>query len=233
MQAKGADMAQSQNQRLRRMAEKAARRKVVVAERRRAEAAAAAVSERLRIMDAAKAPDFACFETESLVDVGMGWVVAARYLPSGLVAASFFLVDALFLGVKDAFFVVSSRHKFEEQMRTQGYEHPLKSMDPPVARKLLRDAAAYGASNGVPPHEDFAEAELIFGDVPMAKQTFTFGKDGKPLYIAGPNDIRALMRRMMIQIANETSPEDFDATVEADSTIVPSAGPAEAVPNNG
>jgi hypothetical protein len=233
MQVKGADMAQSQNQRLRRMAEKAARRKVIVAEKRRAEAAAAAVSERLQILDAAKAPDFACFSTETLFDVGMGWVVAARYLPSGLVAASFFLVDAWFLGVRDAFFAVSSQHKFEEQMRTQGYEHPLKPMDPPVARKLLRDAAAYAASNGVPPNEDFAEAELIFGDVPMAEQTFTFGMEDKPLYIAGPNDTAALMRRMMIQIAKETSPEDFDATVEVDSTIVPSAGPAAAVPNNG
>ena len=119
-------MAQSQNQRLRRLAEKAARRKAVVAQKRRAEAAAAVASESLQILDAAKAPNFACFATEALFDLGMGWVVAARYLPSGSVAASFFLVDAWFLGVKDAFFVVSSRHKFEEQLRAQGYEHPLK-----------------------------------------------------------------------------------------------------------
>ena len=224
-------MAQSQNQRSRRMAEKAARRKAVVAQKRRAEAAAAAVSESLQILDAAKAPNFACFATEALFDVGMGWVVAARYLPSGSVAASFFLVDAWFLGVKDAFFVVSSRRKFEEQMRAQGYEHPLKPMDPPVARQLLRDAAAYAASNGVPPNEDFAEAELIFGDVPMAEQTFMFGKDGEPVYMPGPDDTPALMRRMMIQIAKEMSREDFDATVEAASTMDPSAGLATAVPN--
>jgi hypothetical protein len=226
-------MAQSQNQRLRRMAEKAARRKAVVAQKRRAEAAAAAVSESLQILDAAKAPNFACFATEALFDVGMGWVVAARYLPSGSVAASFFLVDAWFLGVKDAFFVVSSRHKFEEQIRAHGYEHPLKPMDPPVARQLLRDAAAYAASNGVPPNEDFAEAELIFGDVPMAEQTFMFGKDGEPVYMPGPDDTPALMRRMMIQIAKEMSREDFDATAEAGSTIDPSAGLATAAPNDG
>ena len=202
-------MAQSQNQRLRRMAEKAARRKAVVAQKRRAEAAAAAVSESLQILDAAKAPNFACFATEALFDIGMGWVIAARYLPSGSVAASFFLVDAWFLEVKDAFFVVSSRHKFEEQRRAHGYEHPLKPMDPPVARQLLRDAAAYAASNGVPPNEDFAEAELIFGDVPMAEQTFTFGKDGEPVYMPGPHDTPALIGRMMIQIAKEMSSGRF------------------------
>ena len=79
-------MARSQNQRLRRMAEKAARRKEVVAQKRRAEAAAAAVSESLQILDAAKAPNFACFATEALFDVGMGWVVAARYLPTRMLA---------------------------------------------------------------------------------------------------------------------------------------------------
>jgi hypothetical protein len=231
MQAKGADMAQSQNQRLRRLAEKAARRKVVVAEKRRAEAAAAAVSERLRIMDAAKAPDFTCFATEALFDVGMGWVVAARYLPSGSVAASFFLVDAWFLGVKDAFFAVLSPQKFEEQIEVQEYQ--LALMDPPVARKLLRNAAAYAASLGVPPNEDYAEAELIFGDVPLAEEAFTFGKDGKPLYVSGPNDTPALMRRMMTKFAKEMSPEDFDTGLEAGSTTGSSAGLATAVPNNG
>ena len=53
-------MAQSQSQRLRRMAEKAARRKVVVAEKRKAEAPLAGVR---AIIDAAKATDFACLAT--------------------------------------------------------------------------------------------------------------------------------------------------------------------------
>ena len=110
-------MAQSQNQRLRRLAEKAARRKAVVAEKRKAEAPVAGGNQRRQILEAAKAPVFACFATEALFDVGMGWVVAARHLPSGSVGASFFLVDAWYLGIKDAFFTVLSRWKFEEQLK--------------------------------------------------------------------------------------------------------------------
>ena len=209
-------MAQSQNQRLRRLAEKAARRKAVVAEKRKAGAPMVGGNEKRQIMDAAKAPVFTCFATEALFDVGMGWVVAARDLPSGSMGASFFLVDAWYLGIKDAFFTVLSRSKFEEQLKIQGGEHPLAPMDPPVARKLLNDAAAYGASNGVDPNEDFADAELIFGDVPMADRTFTFGKDSKPLYMPGPNGTPTLMRQMMYRLAEELSPKDFDSTIEAD-----------------
>jgi hypothetical protein len=213
---KGAHMAQSQNQRLRRLAEKTARRKAVVAGKRKAAAPMLGGDERRQILDAAKASVFTCFATEALFDVGMGWVVAARDLPSGSVAASFFLVDAWYLGIKDAFFTVLSRSKFEEQLKLQSGEHPLAPMDPPVARKLLSDAADYADSLGVFPSEDFDDVELIFGDVPKADQTFTFGKDGKPLYMPGPNDAPALIRQMMYRIAKELSPEDFDSAIEAD-----------------
>ena len=207
-------MAQSQNQRLRRLAEKAARRKAVVAQKRRAEAAAAAVSESLQILDAAKAPNFACFATETLFDVGMGWVVAARYLPSGSVGASFFLVDAWFLGIKDAFFMVLSRAQIRGTVRAHGHEHPLKPIDPPDARKLLHDAADYAASFGVDAERKFHEAELIFGDAPMAEETFTFGKDGKPFYVPGPHDSPTLKRRMMNQIERNAGWGDFDYLVD-------------------
>ena len=41
----------------------------------------------------------------------------------------------------------------------------LAPVDPPYARKLLRDAAAYARSLGLPPHPDYASVELLFGDV--------------------------------------------------------------------
>ena len=89
-------------------------------------------------------------------------------------------------------------------------------MDPPVARKLLSDAADYADFLGFCPSEDFDDAELIFGDIPMADQTFTFGKDGKPLYVSGPNGSPSLLRQVMYRLAKELSPKDFDPAIEAD-----------------
>ena len=205
-------MAQSQSQRLRRMAEKAARRKVVVAEKRKAEAPLTGVR---AIIDAAAAPDFACLATEGLFDIGIGWVVAERHLPSGSIGVSIFLVDVWCMGIKDAFFRVTSRRELEEHMSRITGEYPLRPMDPSVARKLLRDAAAYAASFGLPPSENFANVELIFGDTPMAEKTFPFGKDGKPFYMAGPNDSPARQRRIMDALAKHAGPKHFEFMVEA------------------
>jgi hypothetical protein len=207
-------MAQSQSQRLRRLNEKAARRKVVVAEKRNAEVAETSGREIRQIIDAATAPDFACLATEGLFDIGIGWVVATRQLPSGSVAVSIFLVDVWCLGIKDAFFRVTSRREFEEHMSLMNEEYALGPMEPSVARKLLRDAAAYAASFGLPPSENFADVELIFGDTPLAEETFSFGKDGKPFYIAGPNDSPARQRRIMDALAKHAGPGRFDVMVE-------------------
>src|SRR5271154_304969 len=175
LHAKGANMAQPQSQRLRRLAEKAARRKVVVADKRKAEAPLIGVS---AIIDAATAPDFACLATEGLFDLGIGWVVAARHLPSGSVGVGVFLVDVWCQGIKDAFFKVMTRRELDEHMSLMNGEYQLLPIDPPIARKLLRDSVAYAASFGLPPSENFADIELIFGDTPLAEETFSFGKDG-------------------------------------------------------
>jgi hypothetical protein len=214
VQAKGANMAQSQSQRLRRLAEKAARRKVVVAEKRKAEAPLTGVR---AIVDAAMAPDFACLTTEGLFDIGIGWVVAARHLPSGSVGVSIFLVDVWCLGIKDAFFSVTSRRQLEEQMSRMNGEYALRPIDPSIARKLLRDSAAFAASLGLSPSENFANVELIFGDTPLAEETFSFGKDGKPFYMAGPNDSPARQRRILDAVAKHMGSERIDFLVEANA----------------
>jgi hypothetical protein len=71
--------------------------------------------------------------------------VLERTLASGQIA-SFFLVDAWCLGVKDAFFRVMSRLTFEEQIGKSRQERALVEVDPSVARKMLHAAAAYAGS---------------------------------------------------------------------------------------
>jgi hypothetical protein len=61
-------------------------------------------------------------------------------------------------------------------------QQPFIDIDPSIARKLLHDAAVYAAGFGLAPSEDFAQAEAIFGDIPMAMKTFPFGKNGKPFF---------------------------------------------------
>jgi hypothetical protein len=209
-------MAGSQSQRLRRMLQKASRRKAIVAEKRRGEAAIMSGRDAHQIGDASRAPVRTCVMSEKLFDDGIGWVVLARTLPSGQVGASFFLVDAWCLGVKDAFFRVMSRLTFEEQMGESRQERALVEVDPSVARKLLHDAAAFAGSFDLAPSTGFAEAETLFGDIPLATKTFPFGKDGKPFYVSGPNDSPARIRHIMDMLAKCAGPGEFNYLVAAD-----------------
>ena len=210
-------MAPSQSQRLRRMAEKASRRKAVVAEKRKADMVVIGGRETHQILEAARSPIKTCVVADGLFADGIGWVVLARTLASGLVGASFFLVDVWCLGVKDAFFRVVPQEKFEERMNASSREQPVVDIEPSVARKLLHDAVAYAASLGLASSEDFAEAEAIFGDIPVATETFPFGKDGKPFYMSGPNDSPTRIRRIVDTLVKRVGPGGFDYIISVDN----------------
>ena len=206
-------MPPSQNQRLRRMAQKASRRKAVVADKRRAEPATTSGRQALHIIAGARAPVRTCVMAERLFADGIGWVVLARTLPSGQVGASFFLVNVWCLGVKDAFFALVPQLRFEQRMNEVSRKQPLVNIDPSVARKLLHDAAAYAGSFGLAPGTGFAEAEALFGDIRAATKTFTFGKDGKPFFMSGPNNSPARIRSIMDTLTKCAGPDGFDYIV--------------------
>jgi len=147
---------------------------------------------------------------------GIGWLVLARTLPSGLVGGSFFLVDVWCLGVKDAFFAINTPQKFADRMAASNEDHPFVNIDPSVARKLLHDAVVYADSFGLAPSDGFAEAEAIFGDIPLATETFPFGKDGKPFYVSGPNDSPTRIRRILDTLVKRVGEGGFDYLVQVD-----------------
>jgi hypothetical protein len=63
-------------------------------------------------------------------------------------------------------------------------------MTPACGRKLIEDAIAYARQFGLSPHADYKKAARALGGINSAEcdTVFTFGKDGKPLYIQGPHD---------------------------------------------
>jgi hypothetical protein len=75
----------------------------------------------------------------------------------------------------------------------------LRDMTPAAVRKLVEGAVAYARGFGFAPHPDYYKACPIFGDIDAAACTeqFEFGKDGKPFFIAGPNETPERCRRIM------------------------------------
>jgi hypothetical protein len=190
-------------------ARKAQRRKQVVAQKRRAELSEASLP--ARVLRAAHAPIQYCFLTESVFDIGMGTVVLARCATSHHVALSSFLIDTFCLGIKNVMFESVDSEVFEIYMAATDAGSPIVSVDPSYARKLLRDLAAWSQSIGFAPHPDFAAVERVFGDVSVdtSDAVFRFGRDGKPVYIPGPNDTVHLIQRRIEQLQKYVGDDGF------------------------
>jgi hypothetical protein len=190
-------------------ARKAQRRKQVVAQKRRAEALEAGLP--ARVLRAANAPIQHCFLTKSVFDVGMGTLVLARGATSYNIALSAFLIDVFCLGIKDVTFESIDDDIFEMYMDALDATAPVIRVDPSYARKLLSDLAAWSQSIGFLPHRDFAVVEHIFGDVDAdaSDAVFRFGRDGKPVYIPGPNDTAAVVRRRIEQLEKHLGDDGY------------------------
>jgi hypothetical protein len=187
-------------QRQRKLAAKVARRKAVVAENKKLEVASASLVGRIRV--ASKGPIVRCVMPSTLFEIGIGNVIVARALPSGLLGCAYFLVDVFCLGIKDVFYAEVGENELRSRLIELSDAQMFVDVEPARARKLIRDAAAYAAGLGLPAAKDTPVIEAIFGEVDASActETFTFGKDGKPVFVSGPSDtptrIRAIARAL-------------------------------------
>ena len=165
---------------------------------------------------AARYPILHCWVMENLWSNGMGQVLLSRELPGGRVAVSVFLVDRYCLGVKNAFAVVVGRFSYDSKFtRETRSQFATEDFPPVAARKLVEGAVAYAQSLGFPPHPDYHKAKLIFGDIDAGEclQEFEFGKDGKPIFIAGPHDGPQRCKAIIAQLERKLGQDDFQYLV--------------------
>jgi hypothetical protein len=164
-----------------------------------------------RLMRAAEAPILHATVQTVLWDEGMGQVLVSRELDSGNVAFAVFLVDAYCLGVKDALYGIGSRAHYDFKLVSKITKHPVQHITPPCARNLVEGAVAYAMDLGFPPHSDYHVAQLIFGDIDASacSRRFEYGKDGKPLFVAGPYDSPARCAQIARTLANRCGADGY------------------------
>lgn len=137
------------------------------------------------IRDAIKQDVYDC---QSNGDIAQGMISITLYkqATSEVIVLAGFNIDLYCLGIKDTFIKAGTREQYEYYSN-----NPDNSpFNPEDAKKLIEDAVEYAAKSGFKPHKNFKNAFKIFGNVDSSKSTmkFTFGKDGKPFFIAGPGD---------------------------------------------
>ena len=121
---------------------------------------------------------------------GLVSVLVARRHRFDKVSMCGFLTDVYCLGVKNALGPeITDEVGLRQFVPTYytAYPHGWQSAPIELAQHLVFGAVAYARGLGFEPHRDFADAAGHLGgwEGPSA---ITFGKDGKPFYISGPND---------------------------------------------
>ena len=161
---------------------------------------------------AAQAPVADVLAPETLFERGMGTVWFSRQLSAGRFALAGFLVDTFCLGVKNAMANILSAESYHEAIERTLASEPVDRMHPACSRKLVEQAVAYAGDLGLDPHPDYKLAKLIFGDVDAAvcPVSFTFGREGKPFYVSGPNDTPAVQRRILKRLEQRCGSGNFD-----------------------
>ena len=137
----------------------------------------------------AKRPIGPCFITgEWRKEAGLATVCFTRELPKNRYVGAIFLVDLGCLGVKDVLtnqYLAADLEKFLDN-----YIHDFEQCDPALGVKVVTSAVDFARSIGFEPPMEYLEARQLFGEVDPNEcdDEVTLGRNGMPLYVAGPHD---------------------------------------------
>ena len=121
---------------------------------------------------------------------GIVLVLVARAPRHGRVSVCGYLVDTFCLGVKNAI-GPEEMHRRDVPAFVRMYfaAFPARPLRAPIelAQHLVHGAVAFAATLGFEPHPDFPAVRDHLGELsePCA---ITFGRRGRPVYVAGPHD---------------------------------------------
>ena len=202
-------MSLDEKRRQKKLAKKASKRKAKLSDKKDALISESAGAQNIAL--ALNSPVHECIVPEGLFEVGIGNILISRKMPNGNVAFSIFLLDVFCLGVKNAYFFIMSHSEYDDKIRRIKVDADFKRLPPECIRKLVESAEAYAGHLGFNPHPDYRSARKIFGDIDAEKcpMHLEFGKDGRPLFVSGPNDTQAKCMKIMETLTKSCGPGGF------------------------
>jgi hypothetical protein len=119
-------------------------------------------------------------------------VLIARQQPDGALCFGSYLIDRLCLGVKNTMARADiSLSNYETKIREKTFRAGTpEECTPELAHQMVYQSIEYAAKFGFSPEKDFALSQYLLAPRGELAETYKlkFGKNGKPLFIAGPFD---------------------------------------------
>lgn len=144
----------------------------------------------LRLKRVATWPVVSARMSTNLSEEGLGTLTIARQEAEGRLVVGVYLVDVLCLGIKNTFWDALTPGEYKELIKKIETHETMRSVAPACVVKVISGAVGFAQSFGFRPHADFRHtAKLLEGIDPSAcPEEFTFGREGRPYYVQGPNE---------------------------------------------
>jgi hypothetical protein len=125
------------------------------------------------------------------MEKGMASVLISKKMPSGKFIVGSYLIDLYCLGLKDTLFKFGyDQISYSDFMDSFSANQKMIDCNLTFAHNLIYGAIDFALDLGLSPHKDFKITEHLLDSnlIDDGIDEIEFGKDGKPLYIAGPYD---------------------------------------------
>ncbi len=162
---------------------------------------------------AMQSPIHECFFTpEEMKSSGIGQIFISRKMSDGRMASSMFMLDIFCLGVKDTFYTITDPYKYREMIENITERFNIEHFHPTCAKKLIEGGIEYARKIGFQPHSEYQVSSLLIKDVDssLCQNDFEYGHNGKPFYIAGPNDDQYKVQRVINQLMKSCGESNFN-----------------------
>lgn len=115
-----------------------------------------------------------------------------RKQPSNYLSFAYFMIDRHCLGIKNTMVNCNVSYTVIQELidKSEANIGPMKEVGPGYFHNLVYGALDYAESIGFEPNKDFAIAQYLLTPdlVDYGIDDLEFGKDGKPYFMAGPDD---------------------------------------------
>ena len=162
---------------------------------------------KMNLIKKAKAfPIYECLINDNWKDTGLAHIVLSRRQPNNELIIGVFLVDIYCLGLKNTFCNANITLEDYQNLKIKMFQEssPI-ACHSGLANRIIYGAIEYAKKMGFEPQKDFSLSQFVLDETSDMDLSFDieFGKDGKPLYISGPDDNTDYIIKKLIKNVGE------------------------------